>query len=396
MELPKNIDFKILKGWHDTTTQPEKDPIKIIAKKDLRKVAGGLYRIRDDYTSVWSMYDEDGRSYIVRADDESGDKMIVADDQESSGTKTAYRMFIAGDVHIVWECDECDSPNIVKQGETYECDNCHHKTPDVLQQDGPQQAGVTSEEAIALYGPEVGVFMKKYAINRIDKVLLEQWAAANPASRKTASVCVQCGENIMGGDSPGVLHHQTSDGDVDHDADADHVPYKDDKSKSASYNKLAVEKKCEKCGEETGGTKLCLSCSPKGTWFKDDRESKSASYNKCQSCGHDFAGKYRETCPNCDSPEVKHHAVRVGNQKLAARDMYERSWDEEWKEWAEERKKEKKEKEEKKEKTKTIEANQSGEKCPGCGETRDEDDLCGCSMDPSDSAEKPWKEDFNG
>lgn len=291
MELPKNIDFKILKGWHDATTRPEKDPVKVIAKKDLQKVAGGLYRIRDDYTSVWSMHDEDGRSYIVRADDESGEKMIVADDQESGDTKTAYRMFIAGDVHIVWECAECDSPNIVKKGETYECDNCHHKTPDVMEQDGPQQAGVIVEEAIAMYGPEVGTFMKKYAIHRIDQVLLEQWARENKvALRKIAG-------------------------------------------------------KCEKCGEETQGTKLCLGCSPKGTLFKKDKE---ASYNKCQSCGHDFAGKYRETCPNCDSPEVKHHAVRKG---------------------------------------------QSGEKCPDCDQTINEDDECGCAMDWSDSAEKSWKED---
>jgi len=195
MDYPNKINYNNLKDWIDSNKQfPQ---YQVIQSKDLHKVAGGLYRIRDDYQSVWSMKeDEDGRSYIVRADDDS-DRMYVAEDsnENSSRNVSAFRTFTAGQVHVVWECDDCKFSNITKEGEGYECGQCHTAYDDVFGQNDVLPAGIpgtTVTEAVASYGPHVGEMMRKYAISRIDKDLAELW-------NKTAAYykCESCGHDYV-------------------------------------------------------------------------------------------------------------------------------------------------------------------------------------------------------
>lgn len=91
---------------------------KLIDPSDLKKIAGGLYRIRDDdYKTVWKMEaGEDGRSYIVRMGDEDHptERLCIAEDD-------------AAKITSAWERDAEYQP---KTGEPCSCkpgvhrDNC--------------------------------------------------------------------------------------------------------------------------------------------------------------------------------------------------------------------------------------------------------------------------------
>jgi Zn finger protein HypA/HybF involved in hydrogenase expression len=191
MDCPKNINYGNLKAWVDS--QKPTEEYRVVKASDLTRIAGGLYRIRDDYTSVWTMKaGEDGRSYIVRADDES-ERMYIAESDTSQNQKAAFKTITAaGDVHVVWECDDCQYSNITKEGEGYECGQCHVNTPDVFGQGEVLPAGMTVQDAVASYGPPVGAMMRKFGLNSASKELVELWS-------KTAAMykCEDCGHDYV-------------------------------------------------------------------------------------------------------------------------------------------------------------------------------------------------------
>ena len=98
--------------------EPENEPLRTIKASCLERVAGGLYRVRDDYDSVWRKHEaEDGTNYIIRVggDDHDADilKVDFADDLED---RRAYKMEKQGVVYIVWDCRQCDAANVTKEG----------------------------------------------------------------------------------------------------------------------------------------------------------------------------------------------------------------------------------------------------------------------------------------
>ena len=194
MQYPKNISYENLKRWADNHEQtPEPKPLRTVRASDLRRVAGGLYRIRDEYESVWSLHEaDDGRSYIVRADDDSERCLVLADDASESSSRSAYRTLVANQVHVVWECDECEYSNINKEGEKYECGQCHAAYEDVFGRDDTLPAGLTINEATAKYGPKVAALMKRYAVKFIDPELAQMWSQAAQEKK-----CRSCGHDFM-------------------------------------------------------------------------------------------------------------------------------------------------------------------------------------------------------
>ena len=205
---------------------------RFISESELTKV-GGLYRIRDNYEPVWRMEaDEEGRRYIIRADDAGAEaerlhisESACAEDNEKTSNAVeeakAFKIIKAGATYVVWECEACSTPNMTKFGNNYECDQCHKKYADVLQVEQPRRRVYTRAEVQAS-NPEFATRMGRLGINKIHANLLQVWA-----------------REMM---------------------------------------------KCEKCGEETEGTKLCLSCSPKGTLFKQKESARMSCWN-CLEAG---------------------------------------------------------------------------------------------------------------
>lgn len=225
---PKGIDYDRLKVA--TTKEENPAPIGVVSDKDLVKV-GGLYRIRDNYEAVWRMEaGEDGKRYIVRADDggaETPERLAVSsdapsqvaaqaaltvtaarcktcgdvieqsrdkhkgDDYCSEGCRdqkkkaAAYRVIRAGAVYVCWECESCATPNLTKYGNTYECDECHKRFANVLQE--PEQRKPTYTRAeVTQHNPDYGKRMGKLGINIAHESLLQVW------DREAKAECPKC------------------------------------------------------------------------------------------------------------------------------------------------------------------------------------------------------------
>lgn len=196
MFLPKGINIDNLRP----TEQPA-EPMKTISASKLDKV-GGLYRIRDNYESVWSMQaDDSGTKYIIRIDaDGEQEKMRVAED-DSHKCKSAFRTLREGRVYVVWECHECDSPNLTKEGDKYQCDSCHEKYADVFGMDELEHGGVLSREAVRhTYGPEYEDRMRREGITKIAQNLLDLWLkeASDPSTPFGGGVTPMGGSNNGG------------------------------------------------------------------------------------------------------------------------------------------------------------------------------------------------------
>lgn len=175
---PKNINYDSLR---DALTNGETR--KVIARNHLDRVAGGLYRIRDQYESVWKMEaDADGRQYITRADNAADDERIyVAEDQGEAPTRTAFKMVREGKVHVVWECSPCKTANITEFGNEYQCDNCHDKPGDVLQEPEAKDAW-TRDEAREVCAEWVIDRMRAEGVSKVTGSLLHLWASEAQAS----------------------------------------------------------------------------------------------------------------------------------------------------------------------------------------------------------------------
>lgn len=174
MNLPRKIRYDVLR---DTLVE-QCEQRKVIARNELQKVAGGLYRIRDDYTSVWSLEaDSDGRQYIIRADDQvSPDRVYLAEEDSQAGEKTAQAYVIEkkGSAHVVWECPSCRVANLTAYGNQYECDVCHNKPGDVLDRE-EKHVSFTRAEAAEKFGSEIANRMVREGITEIDKSLVDAW-----------------------------------------------------------------------------------------------------------------------------------------------------------------------------------------------------------------------------
>lgn len=175
MNLPRNFRFEALL---DAMNEKNHEERKLVAREKLQKVAGGLYRIRDDYTSVWSLEaDNDGRQYIIRADDnKSPDRLYLAEEDSNAGEKTAqvYMIEKKGSTHVVWECPDCRVANMTAYGNPYECDMCHSKPGDVLSRE-EKRVSYSREEAAAKFGAEFAHRMVREGISIIDQSLVDVW-----------------------------------------------------------------------------------------------------------------------------------------------------------------------------------------------------------------------------
>ena len=191
------FNWQNLKNWVGTQNEPKRvTEQKTVLRSELVKV-GGLYRIRENYEPVWRLEaGEDGRSYLVRVGEEGAEErlFVAEDDTEANYSKAAnkvaadsrregitprpmgYRTLEAGQVHVVWECDKCNAPNITKEGNKYECGQCHHSPADVLSAH-PQPEVYDRSGARAIFGDWVVERMKREGITRINKNLIEVWAA---------------------------------------------------------------------------------------------------------------------------------------------------------------------------------------------------------------------------
>lgn len=163
-----------------------------VRRSDLTKV-GGLFRVRDDYETVWKMEaGEDGRSYITRLGEEGTEERVLVSEDDSSEnySKTAYRTIKEGLAHIVWECEECSTPNITKEGNKYECDGCHHQFPEVLSHNPKPE--VYDRSAVAeLCGDWAVDKMRREGVSKINKDLLNIWI-----KEAGGADCPQCGDYV--------------------------------------------------------------------------------------------------------------------------------------------------------------------------------------------------------
>jgi len=173
------FNWENLRNWVRGRNQPP--PMPIVKRSDLIKV-GGLYRIRDNYEPVWKMEaGEDGRSYIVRVGEEGTEErcLIAEEDSTEDYAKAAYRTLVGNKVHILWECESCSAPNITKEGNPYECDNCHKKYSDVLSHPRDQSKVYDRETAAAQFGDWVVERMKREGVSKIHISLIKAWEEEN-------------------------------------------------------------------------------------------------------------------------------------------------------------------------------------------------------------------------
>lgn len=176
MNLPKNIRIDVLR---DAVAESRAESRQVIARNRLEKVAGGLYRIRDDYASIWSLEaDKDGKQYIIRADDQSSDRVYLAEDISRDGlvaTANAYIIEKQGAAHVVWECNKCRVANMTAYGNRYECDVCHDKPGDVLADpDATKKSSYTRQE-VSKMSMEVADRMVREGVSEIHESLLNTW-----------------------------------------------------------------------------------------------------------------------------------------------------------------------------------------------------------------------------
>lgn len=185
MELPKRINFERLREA-TAAPVPAETPTRVIQASELVRV-GGLYRIRDNYETVWRMEsNEDGKRYIIRADaegDTAPERIRVesndhAEDQPKAAQSVdAYKVIHAGAVYVAWECDACATPNLTKFGtRTYECDECHKRYADgdVLKMEQPKKSVYTKAE-VEEYEPGFAKRMAALGISSIHESLLNVW-----------------------------------------------------------------------------------------------------------------------------------------------------------------------------------------------------------------------------
>ena len=89
---------------------------------------------------------------------------------------TAFKTLRDGTVHHVWECRECETPNITKEGNKVECENCHHEFADARAADKDGGGVYDQKEAGELYGDWLPARMKREGITKIAFSLIEVWA----------------------------------------------------------------------------------------------------------------------------------------------------------------------------------------------------------------------------
>ena len=184
MNLPQKINIDNLRP---VVKEAQDHGTKVVARSALIK-CGGLYRIRDGYEQVWNLEkDADGRSYITRLGDENTEaerRYIAEDSSETTRTEarsvTAFKTLRDGTVHHVWECRECDTPNITKEGNAFECDNCHREYADAKAAD-KDTGGYDQKEAGELYGDWLPARMKKEGVTKIAFSLIKVWAQESDA-----------------------------------------------------------------------------------------------------------------------------------------------------------------------------------------------------------------------
>jgi uncharacterized Zn finger protein (UPF0148 family) len=201
MDTPRRINYEHLKGWLDEKPgngQPKNASTGIVRESDLIKV-GGLYRIREDYEAVWRMEaGEDGKRYIVRADEGGTDApqrlLVTSETAAEDSAKAAYKIVRAGAVYVAWECEACATPNLTKFGNTYECDECHKHYADVLRTEEQmrQDKRTYTREEVAEYEPAFAERMAKAGIRVAHVSLLQVW------EREAASTtrCSECGDLV--------------------------------------------------------------------------------------------------------------------------------------------------------------------------------------------------------
>lgn len=244
ISTPRKINWENLRQWANPEPQSKTAEQKTISRDQLVKV-GGLFRIRENYEPVWKMEaGEDGRSYIVRVGEEGNqERLLVSEgDQTSNFSKAAYRTLNGGQVHVVWECAKCDTPNITKEGNTYECDQCHENYPDVLSSH-PKPEVYDQTMAGATFGDWVVTRMKREGVTNAHKSLIEVWASED---EKKINTCKDCNKTWMGWANVS-------------------SPYCDACRNKPGKKKKAERDKCTKCGAHDnayhpleGG--LCIDC----------------------------------------------------------------------------------------------------------------------------------------
>lgn len=236
MNTPQKLNWEGLKKWHEDRTASVPTPVRpvrVIAHTQLVKV-GGLYRIRDDYESVWKLEaGEDGKQYVIRMGEGPEERLLISESVEEeafakaaltikaeesdpadepggklqqSGTKKCrdcgtkmsgssvlsncpdcadkkgsttaiFKTIKNGVVHHLWECARCDTPNITKEGNAYECDSCHEKFSSYKEADNDLSNQVYDRAAAAeQFGFEVAARMQAEGLSRAKGDLLEIWA----------------------------------------------------------------------------------------------------------------------------------------------------------------------------------------------------------------------------
>lgn len=323
MNAPSRINYASLR---EAVTPPvkEEQPIGVVSAADLVKV-GGLYRIRDGYEAVWRMEtDADGRRYISRCDSdtESPERLRVAEDDatenlpkaartltagkcekcdaETEGTKlclscspkgtlfkdnrdkddkSAYRVFHAGAVYVAWECEECATPNLTKFASNagYECDQCHKKFANVLEDDRQPTKNIYTRAEVEVYEPEFAARMGRLGIGRAHVSLLQAW--------DREAKCDRCG-------GEGVVRPADQYGPLDRGCP----------SCGGSGKKKADKITCNVCrGKGDTDHGRCEPC--EGTGKRNASTKKTAKgHGVCFKCGREYNGS---ECPTCSKKGAK-------------------------------------------------------------------------------------------
>lgn len=144
---PNNLDWERLAAWKRSTdirrcprcagtgriassvcpvcsgeTTLRRDVRPLIASSKLVKFAGGLLRIKDDYEPVWRLHaDDDGRSYIVRAEDDdlADTRIYVADDASEREPVVARVLSVAEaeNIYGAWAVEKMQSLGVSRARE---------------------------------------------------------------------------------------------------------------------------------------------------------------------------------------------------------------------------------------------------------------------------------------
>jgi len=181
-----------MKKWAETAKTahtPIPAPVPVITADRLVKV-GGLFRIRENYTPVWRLEDgEDGRKYIVRADAETGEKFVLADDETPTQTVHAYRVAYQGSLYLSWECPQCRTANLSKIARQYTCKMCRASYDQKTLETGEKQ--YYTQDEVVKHNAEYGKRMRELGIRIAHISLLRQWSkeAKSPKKVNPWAVC---------------------------------------------------------------------------------------------------------------------------------------------------------------------------------------------------------------